>query len=156
MKRTELARGPIRLTRRTPLARTAMARRPAQRPTEPSKPRPGSTDIPQAVRDTVAARSRGVCEAAISAVCLGPATNMHHRRRRNIPPAHTVPNLLHLCGSGTTGCHGWITEHPAASKHQEAGWIVPSTADPAGVPVRVRGRLVWLTENGRYVGEAQP
>jgi hypothetical protein len=98
----------------------------------------------------VAARSGGRCEAGIDG-CYGTATNIHHRQRR-AGGNHTAANLMHLCGSGTTGCHGWITEHPALSR--AAGWIVSFAGDPASDPVRYRCRsLVWLTEDGRMVGE---
>jgi len=43
-------------------------------------------------------------------------------------------NLLTLCGSGTTGCHGWVEAHPQDATM--SGWSVPSWADPATVPVR--------------------
>lgn len=128
-----------------------MVRQPAVRPAKPRKDTGPSKDIPQAVRELVKARSGGRCEAGLINVCHGTATNMHHRRRRNISPAHTAPNLLHLCGSGTTGCHGWITQHPAAASEPGAGWIVSSYAQPENEPVRIRGRLCWLTDDGRYV-----
>lgn len=51
------------------------------------------------------------------------------------PGVNLPSNLLTLCGSGTTGCHGWVEAHPAwATAH---GWSVPrwQTADVATVPV---------------------
>jgi hypothetical protein len=45
-------------------------------------------------------------------------------------------NLLTLCGSGTTGCHGWVEAHPAESRAN--GWSVPSWETPARIPV-----LTW-------------
>jgi hypothetical protein len=32
-------------------------------------------------------------------------------------------NLVLLCGSGTTGCHGWVEAHRAAATR--AGFLVP-------------------------------
>lgn len=58
-------------------------------------------------RALVAARSAGVCEVCARA----RATNVHHRKGRRIYDPWRPSNLLHLCGSGTTGCHGEITEH---------------------------------------------
>jgi Asp/Glu/hydantoin racemase len=76
---------------------------------------------------------------------------MHHRQRR-AGGIHTAANLMHLCGSGTTGCHGWITAHPALSR--AAGWIVSAYSDPSVEPVRYRCKFwAWLTEDGRIVGE---
>lgn len=148
MKRTALARDAALVTKTQLRRATGRTRQTRQRPTKPSKTPAASTDIPQAVRDAVAARSGGDCEATIGGVCLGRATNIHHRRRRNIQPAHTLPNLLHLCGSGTTGCHGWITTQPKLAR--QYGWIVSSYHDPAPMPARVRGRMVLLTEVGGY------
>jgi hypothetical protein len=77
-------------------------------------------------RPIVRERSGGACEVCIPGVCLGRATNMHHRK----PESHggeSVPvNLLHVCGSGTTGCHGYIEHHRAES--YENGWLVRSWA----------------------------
>lgn len=39
----------------------------------------------------------------------------HHRqlRRHADPDVRDCPaNLIRLCGSGTTGCHGWVHAHP--------------------------------------------
>lgn len=38
-----------------------------------------------------------------------------------------------LCGSGTTGCHGWVHGHPAEA--YRLGWLVHSWHDPASVPL---------------------
>lgn len=143
-RHTELARGAAPLNRRTALARNLLAN-PSKRSQKPAKPTK-APDIPQAVRDVVAARSGGDCEARIKGVCQGRATEMHHRRRRNVKPAHTVPNLLHLCGS--RGCHGWITREPAASRG--LGWIVSVYSRPESTPVLIRGTYVLLSADGRY------
>lgn len=43
-------------------------------------------------------------------------------------------NLLTLCGSGTTGCHGWVEANPAWS--QAHGWSVRrGDGPPESVPV---------------------
>lgn len=72
---------------------------------------------------------------------------IHHRRPRGMggsksPTTNSLSNLLLLCGSGTTGCHG-LTE----SRRAEAidlGYLVPQSQDPATVPVLLRGRWVLL------------
>ena len=100
-------------------------------------------------RVLVAARSDGLCEAGITGVCQGRATTMHHRRKpgRVWSPA----NLLHLCGSGTTGCHGWIEAHPSLS--QEYGyWIFTGDGEPNTVAVYLHAhtepRWVLLDNRG--------
>ena len=60
----------------------------------------------------------------------------HHRQRRR-DGGHTTSNLILLCGSGTTGCHGWAHAHPTNA--HAAGYIVPATgrATPEVIPVLV-------------------
>lgn len=96
-------------------------------------------------REIVYERSGGVCEICASA----RAVNFHHRqaRGRGKVGAWTPSNGLHLCGSGSTGCHGHVTTHPAVSREQ--GWSVPSWRNPADVPVWIARRgWVLLTDTG--------
>lgn len=63
----------------------------------------------------------------------------HHRQLRR-GGDHSTANLILLCGSGTTGCHGWVHAHPL--KSYEVGLMVHSWHDARDVPVlTVRG---WL------------
>ena len=60
----------------------------------------------------------------------------HHRHMRShpFPGLHLPANLIHLCGSGTTGCHGWVHNHPKTA--MAYGWIVSGYNDhPETVPV---------------------
>jgi hypothetical protein len=69
--------------------------------------------------------------------CRAPATNIQHRVARGMGgtrdarkghPANGIP----LCGSGTTGCHGWAEANP---EHALAlGWRLPQGADPLEWP----------------------
>lgn len=56
----------------------------------------------------------------------------HHRQLRRSGD-HSAANLVLLCGSGTTGCHGWVHANPAAS--YRLGLMVHSWHDPASVPL---------------------
>lgn len=58
----------------------------------------------------------------------------HHRKLRSRGGADAADNLILACGSGTTGCHGWMHANPAEATL--LGFIVPSWADPATVPIR--------------------
>lgn len=70
----------------------------------------------------------------------------HHRQSRRFHD-NGPANLVRLCGSGTTGCHGWAHAHPAEVRR--LGYIVPGWADPRTVPVRDwRGVWLWLDEDG--------
>lgn len=89
-----------------------------------------------------------LCERCGSAL----GTNIHHRRPRGAggssDPATNVPsNLLLLCGSGTTGCHGWIESHrTVAYRH---GWLLQSWHNPLQQPARIHDHgLVLLDDIG--------
>lgn len=59
-------------------------------------------------RKIVWMRSGGACELCAAA----SADGMHHRVKRSHGGAWTAANLIHLCGSGTTGCHGRVEANP--------------------------------------------
>lgn len=83
-------------------------------------------------RRVVAARSQGRCE-----MCgVRAAQSWHHRQRRSQRGLWVASNGLHTCGDGVVGCHGKVTNTRGhAELYQRRGWIVPSWADPAAVPV---------------------
>lgn len=76
----------------------------------------------------------------------------HHRKPRGMggtkdPAINDLANLLTLCGSGTTGCHGWVEANRAEAKR--LGFLVSQWADPAVVPVASwRG---WVLVDGDVV-----
>ncbi len=77
---------------------------------------------------------------------------MHHRQARGMGGTRKVDrasNLVMLCGSGTTGCHGWVESHRTQSLAD--GWLVRQTADPALIPVLRWGVLVYLEDDGGVV-----
>lgn len=74
--------------------------------------------------------------------------SLHHRHMRShpFPGLHSPANLIHLCGSGTTGCHGWVHNHPETA--MEYGWIVSMGEDhPETVPVWDAHRGWLLLDN---------
>lgn len=73
---------------------------------------------------------------------LGRPASRHHRQSRR-GGNHEPSNLLLLCGSGTTGCHGWAHRHP--EKAYAEGWSVRtnSSALPWMVPVFYH-RAEWV------------
>jgi hypothetical protein len=129
--------------KRQPLRRTPMRRR--WRDTGPD----------EATREQVGARDIWCC-----VVCgrhLGASgSTLHHRRNRGSggssdPAINRPSNLLTVCGSGTTGCHGWITNRPGEAR--DAGYVVSlnSTDNPRDVPVRhALYGLVYLDDNGGF------
>lgn len=60
--------------------------------------------------------------------------NRDHRKNRSQGGLSVVSNLQLLCGSGTTGCHGWVTTNPADALAE--GWSVPGWATPSEWPAR--------------------
>jgi hypothetical protein len=100
-------------------------------------------------RELLAERSNGVCELCSA----NRATNAHHRKNAGQGGPWAPSNLLHLCGSGTTGCHGLVTREP--KKAREQGWSVPSWGDPARTPVWLAWRgFVFLDDTG-HIEEAE-
>lgn len=155
------------LERKTPLARGGELRRtPMPRTREREKttrPRRRNTGPTATTRDVVWARAAGCCE-----LCGGPLSgpqgfSVHHRLPRRMggsrrPELNTPANLVVLCGSGTTGCHGTIE-----SKREQAydeGLLLHEGADPASVPVLLLpsthafAELVYLTVDGTYALDA--
>jgi hypothetical protein len=96
----------------------------------------------EAITPAVVARAGGMCEARIPGLCEGRGTNRHHRKDRSLGGTSTEANVRLLCGSGTSGCHGWITEHPEAAS--QYGWVLRSWEDPETVPwMRAPKLLFW-------------
>jgi len=106
--------------------------------------------VPDQVRALVVDRDRGRCLR-----CGGPGGNVHHRTARGMgggsDRAHSPANLIVLCGSGTTGCHGWVEAHPRAAII--LGYRVPRWLDPAEVPVLDVDGWVRLSHDGHRQGQ---
>lgn len=101
-----------------------------------------------AVVQQVRARDGHAC-----VICLSPdpLTTQHRVSRGmggSLPDWVNLPaNLITLCGSGTTGCHGWVEAHPTFA--QEAGWSVRRTVlFPADVPVLYPEGWMLLNDYG--------
>ena len=50
--------------------------------------------------------------------------SLHHRKLRSRGGEDSAANLVLLCGTGTTGCHGWVHLNPREAT--AAGFMVPS------------------------------
>ena len=77
-----------------------------------------------------------------------------HRNARRMGGTRAVEinspsNLLVLCGSGTTGHHGWVEHHPHFAR--EAGWALHSTDDPLTVPVLYPDGWFLLDDHGNRI-----
>jgi hypothetical protein len=124
-----------------------------------------ATGPTSAERRTVMERAVYSCEVCGTELHDGTAWiqphSIHHRRPRAMggtrrAESNDPTNLLLVCGTGTTGCHGRIEANRAEA--HAAGWLVHQQADPAAVPVRVWCRLdpVLLTPAGQYHDQENP
>lgn len=87
----------------------------------------------------------------------GMGWSAHHRKPRgnggtSDPAVGDISNCLILCGTGTTGCHGWVESNRA--KAREQGYLVSAIgiAIPADVRVTRQDGSRWLmTSSGLAV-----
>lgn len=111
--------------------------------------------VPLAVRRLVYERDGHACARCGRTGDESGRCSLHHRRARGaggdkLGRSARPSNLLVLCGSGTTGCHGWVESHRAEAEAH--GWLLRHTiADPADVPVLWRGRRSLLLDTGEVV-----
>jgi hypothetical protein len=118
--------------------------------------------VPLDVLRQLIRRSEGRCERCWTPVCddetdldwRGLLWSVQHRKPAGMggtksPMFNSPANVVLLCGSGTTKCHGWVEQHRLASLI--AGWLVSQYADPAEVPVLIGGgRRVLLAVDWSY------
>lgn len=104
-----------------------------------------------------------LCRRTLRFEDRGHGWSMHHRkprgaggvRGRGAEVFSSPANALTLCGSGTTGCHGWAERE--RDKAIEMGVLISRLAvGPAFAPTAVRvqrdDRTWWLlTDGGRAV-----
>ena len=103
-------------------------------------------------RDIVLMRAKFRCE-----ICGSPLMQMsiHHRKPRRMggtrdPEINSAANLMAVCGSGTTGCHGWLESHRAEAK--EKGYLVSQWDEPSKVAVLILGqKFLYLDAEGGYL-----
>lgn len=105
--------------------------------------------LPRELRDEVLARDEGRCVCGGDPI-RGYDYSIQHRAARGMggsKHANRPSNLILLCGSATTGCHGWVEANPAAARR--LGFRVPAGTDPASWPLLWRGEHVrHLTDDG--------
>jgi hypothetical protein len=66
----------------------------------------------------------------------GQRASQHHRKLRSACSKtewDLVENIVTLCGTGTTGCHGHV--HHNRNEAYDTGWIVHRWDDPAMIPM---------------------
>lgn len=103
-------------------------------------------DAERACRRIVYARADKFCERC----CRNGSLSVHHRVKRSQGGKWTASNCVLVCGSGVTGCHGWIEHHADAAAAE--GFHVRPWDDPALIPLWWRSsRWVLLRDDGEMV-----
>ncbi|GAB2859260.1 hypothetical protein GCM10022221_68540 [Actinocorallia aurea] len=151
-----------RLNRSAGLARGGLSRSraglsraprlPAPKRTEPARARRSTGPSPD-TRALVLARDGHACVVCGLDITRRPH-NIHHRLPRGMggssdPAINSPANLITVCGSGTTGCHGEIERNREWA--QDHGWIVPRGMSPAASPIVLfgcPGRFLLLSDGG--------
>lgn len=120
--------------------------------------------VPPAVVERVIERDGGRCARcgrAVAHLVRGIAWSLHHRRPRGaggttLAWVNLPANLVILCGSGVTECHGWVEKH--RDKARELGFLVRLSglliAADVAIEHAVHG-LVRLDDEGDYRKEAR-
>lgn len=152
LRRTALARK-TELRRGAPMARGKGMRAQAARATRPD------TGPTPAQRNLVVERAAGCCELCGLLLHDGyewvQPHSFHHRRPRRaggsrLASTNAPSNILLLCGTGTTRCHGRVeADRAAALRH---GWLLHAGQHPPDVPVDIGPFhvAVRLTDAGDY------
>lgn len=154
------------MNRGKPMARSASpAGQQAAMSRSATKAKPRAPRVADEVSALVLARAGGRCEAGATTECRARGRSLtsvvgaskQHRRPAQMggskrAETHGPANLLMVCGSGTTGCHGHMESERTAAL--AAGWLVPQGVDPGSVPVLLwDGRRVLLDDRGGYVDQ---
>lgn len=112
-----------------------------------------SSGVSKATLEKVWAREASACLICHAPLVRGGGGySVHHRRPRGMggsrdPVAASPANLVLLCGTGTTGCHGRVER--SRDWYRDVGLLVPQGTDPATVPIRLPGRgELWLEFDG--------
>lgn len=158
LRRTALSRK-SELRRQSELRRTPLARKKEFRARSVKAARPRDTGPTPAQRNLVLDRAAACCELCGQPLHDGyewvADHSFHHRQARGMggstrPEVNSPANVMLLCGSGTTDCHGFIESHRADAEAN--GWLVRHGCDPATTPVTVdrHATPVLLTDAGDY------
>lgn len=120
---------------------------------------PRDTGASHAVRNGVFDRDRWCVRCGKTLVKGQGGYSIHHLTLRSHGIDNSVEAQILLCGSGTTGCHGWVHAHPAEAR--VAGWIRPGNAKAGNAPQPVMvtlpsgyGWFVLLPDGTRRGAEA--
>ena len=101
-----------------------------------------------AARVLVYSRDGHRCQRCGISIVDNPSST-HHRKLKGMGGSallESPDNLIRMCGSGTTGCHGWA--HGNVSEARALGFIVGRLQTPADVPVKTHHGWMLLDPTG--------
>jgi 5-methylcytosine-specific restriction endonuclease McrA len=106
--------------------------------------------VPSGVRATVLSRDKGRCVRCDVSVLNRPSS-VHHRLPRRMggtkdERSADPRNLVTLCGTGTTGCHGEVESYRALA--YDTGWVIRSYEELDDVLYSKDGRRITLLVDG--------
>lgn len=115
----------------------------------------------KSVEHLVFTRDEGCCAHCGTAITgdRGRDWSVHHRRPRgsggsSLEWVNRAANLVLLCGSGTTGCHGWVESHRDDAR--DAGFLVRlnGVEIAAHVPIihAIHGRVLLDDDGSVHAG----
>lgn len=121
--------------------------RPPFRPVPKPAPRrkgPKGPRVPDDVKHLVLERAGYVCDRCAGRLDGWSGHSKHHRDAGGMGGGNldnSPENVVVLCGSGTTGCHGYVEGHRDQCGPDGEGWSVTGTVrGPGDVPVLRHGR----------------
>jgi len=113
-----------------------------------------SLGVSKGTREQVLNRANHRCEKCGILLVTAQFYSLHHRTPRGMGGTRNArlnlaSNLVAICGSGTTGCHGWIESNRSVA--EDSGWLVSRYQEPAEVAVLIYG-VGWryLQDEGNY------
>lgn len=107
--------------------------------------------VQEAARRLVRERDGHHCQMCGRSIVDYPSS-IHHRINRGSGGSAKLERaslLIRICGSGTTACHGWVTEHTAEASR--LGWVLPKLnagIDPNAEPIATIHGWVLLDDTG--------
>lgn len=113
--------------------------------------------VMEAARTIVRQRDGHRCQMCGCSIVDQPSS-IHHRRRRGMGGSALLErpsNLVRLCGTGITGCHGFVESERALATTR--GWLLGFLDDPETTPLRCFDGWQLLSDTGDrapYLGEA--
>lgn len=115
----------------------------------PKDARPKSSVVPKKLRDAVLIRDEWCCQRCGLGIRRRDYS-LQHRDPRGLGGSrkkHTLANLVVLCGTATTGCHGDVESFRNDAKRD--GWLLPDGVVPEEWPV-FRFQARWEQPGERW------